>query len=495
MAYEFDAADTLDSYLYPAIAKMLRGESVEFAAQFQYDPLALADENRNWHTHYMNLVFTPKKALSFLIAGRAFKSLPRGAPYAPDAKKLSFPPFLVDTERDLSEMATETEYLYSNNPVTPPPNPATLRRVYGCGRSSVVASDGSGAYFLDKAETGIWRLQIYPNVITVANPFSGAAGMKTALVPGAVSFCVRLPELGDEFLVRRLSGGKAIARAKNGRVVLPPGDYMLTRNMNISEEGIARAARLVDVPPYVAPAIPKGETEPRLCATLPAQWFSGADVPMRIEGVFVDEVWIDAKPASGGASRRLRFDARTMIPSSCLAAGAWDVAFAATGRRGSVRFPGTGRLRLNLAKGPDDWNYLDAELAVSTCPEGRAVGRKLVADDGGCRAVRVSCDGFGEKEWTTLQFRCSSADYRSFFPSAPTGPRSWFGHGPPRRPPPRWILCLLSPTSKAGGIMSRCRRRGATFAFLRIPASTVAIGHGCRNVRPIQNQTSAALHA
>ncbi len=73
MAYEFDAADTLDSYLYPAIAKMLRGESVEFAAQFQYDPLALADENRNWHTHYMNLVFTPKKALSFLIAGRALR--------------------------------------------------------------------------------------------------------------------------------------------------------------------------------------------------------------------------------------------------------------------------------------------------------------------------------------------------------------------------------------------------------------------------------------
>jgi len=69
MAYEFDAADTLDSYLYPAIAKMLRGESVEFAAQFQYDPLALADENRNWHTHYMNLVFTPKLAVSCPAVG------------------------------------------------------------------------------------------------------------------------------------------------------------------------------------------------------------------------------------------------------------------------------------------------------------------------------------------------------------------------------------------------------------------------------------------
>ena len=210
MAYEFDAADTLDSCLYPAIAKILRGEGVEFAAQFQYDPLALADENRNWHTHYMNLVYTPKKALSLLIAGRAFKSVPRGAPYVPDAKRLAFPPFLIDAERDLSEMVTETEYLYSNNPVTPPPNLATLRRVYGCGRSSVASSDGSGAYFLDKAETGVWRLQIYPSVITVANPFSGSSGVKTALVPGDVSIYVHLPDLGDEFSVRRLQEARPL---------------------------------------------------------------------------------------------------------------------------------------------------------------------------------------------------------------------------------------------------------------------------------------------
>ena len=421
MAYEFDAADTLDSCLYPAIAKMLRGEGVEFAAQFQYDPLALADENRNWQTHYMNLVYTPKKALSFLIAGRAFKSVPRGAPYAPDAKRLAFPPFLVDAERDLSEMVTETEYLYSNNPVTPPKNLAALRRVYGCGRSSVASSDGSGAYFLDKAETGIWRLQIYPNVITVENPFSGSLGVKTALVPGDVSICVRLPDLGDEFSVRRLSGGKAIARAKNGRVALSPGDYVLTRNMNISDEVIARAMHLVDVPPYVAPEAPKGAAEPHLYVTLPAQWYSGADVPVRIESVFADEVWIDAKPVDGGESRRFRLDGRTTLSSSWLSAGAWDLAVAAKGRCGSVRYPSKGRLRLNLAKGPEDWNYLDAELAAATCAEGRAVRRKLVADDGGCRAVQVSCDGFGEKEWSTLQFRCSSADYRSFFPSAPTG--------------------------------------------------------------------------
>ena len=133
----------------------------------------------------------------------------------------------------------------------------------------------------------------------------------------------------------------------------------------------SRVGRLADVPPYVSPETPKGAAELRLCATLPAQWYAGADVPIRVESVFADEVWVDAKPADGGESRRFRFDGRTMLSASSLSAGAWDVAFGAKGRGGRVRFPVKGRLRLNLAKGPDDWNYLDAELAAVTSAEGR----------------------------------------------------------------------------------------------------------------------------
>ena len=421
MAYEFDAADTLDSCLYPAIAKMLRGEGVEFAAQFQYDPLALADENRNWHTHYLNLVYTPKKALSFLVAGRAFKSIPRGEAYAPAERRLAFLPFLADADRDLSEMATKTEYFYSNDPVTQPPSPPSLERVYGCGRSSVAASDGSGAYFLDRVRVGIWRLQVYPNVMTVADPFSGTAAKKTALVPGDVLMNVHLPDLGEAFAVRRFPGGENVGEAKCGAIVLAPGDYVLTRSGLSADKGALAAARLADVPPYVAPRIPEGRAEPRISAILPGQWRAGADVPVRVESVFADEIWVDAKPANCGETRRFRYDGRTALPAAMFAAGMWDVAFAAKGRGGCVRFPSKGRLRLNLVDRPDDWNYLDVALAAAASPEGRAVLRELVADDCGCRAVRVSCDGFGEREWSVLQFRCSQSDYESFFPSAPTG--------------------------------------------------------------------------
>lgn len=422
MAYEFDAADTLDSCLYPAIAKMLRGEGVELAAQFQYDPLAIADENHNWHTHYLNLVYTPKKALSFLIDGRAFKAVPRGEKYVPAEHRIAFPPFLVDADHDLSEMATETEYLYSNNPVTLPPKPAALERVYGCGRSSVASSNGSGAYFLDRIRSGVWRFQIYPSVMTVADPFSGTAAKKTVLVPGDVAMDVHLPDLGESFFVRRLSDWEVAGRAERGLVVLAPGDYVLMRNELAADKAIVSMAREVNVPPYIAPEVPNGRAEPRISATLPGQWRAGADVPVRIESVFSDEIWVDAKSVSDKETRRFKYDGRTALPTAGFMAGAWDLAFAANRLRGGrVRFPLNGRLRLNLVDQPDDWNYLDAVLAAAARPEGRAVPRELVADDCGCRAVYVSCDGFDEKEWSVLQFRCSQSDYESFFPSVPAG--------------------------------------------------------------------------
>ena len=185
-------------------------------------------------------------------------------------------------------MATETEYLYSNNPVTPPPKPAALERVYGCGRSSVAASDGSGAYFLDRVRPGVWRLQIYPSVMTVADPFSGTAAKKTELVPGDVAMNVHLPDLGESFAVRRLSDGEMAGATERGTVVLAPGDYVLMRNELAANKAAVSLAREANVPSYVAPEIPKGRAVPCLSATLPEQWRAGADVPVRVESVFVD---------------------------------------------------------------------------------------------------------------------------------------------------------------------------------------------------------------
>ena len=79
MIYEFDAADVTAPVLYPAMARSFRSAGFQWATQFAYDPALLAASNAEYNTHYLNLLYTPAKAISFLIAGEVFRSLPRGA--------------------------------------------------------------------------------------------------------------------------------------------------------------------------------------------------------------------------------------------------------------------------------------------------------------------------------------------------------------------------------------------------------------------------------
>ncbi|MBR2837202.1 MAG: hypothetical protein IKE55_00295 [Kiritimatiellae bacterium] len=229
--YEFDAADTEGAYMYPAIARLFRHEGAQMASMFQYDPAALADRNKNWQTHHLNLVYTPRKAVSFLIGGEAFRRLPRGCPFAPSDVSIAFPPFRVDASRDLSEMATATDYLYSCDPVTPPPAPEKLRRVVGTGRSAVAESSGTGAYFLLRRREGAWDLRLFPSVFPVADAFVGGDEAKVVKSSAAVEMAVRLPDLGRKFVVRDANRrGRFVARTVDGRMKLFPGRYFLVRS-------------------------------------------------------------------------------------------------------------------------------------------------------------------------------------------------------------------------------------------------------------------------
>ena len=252
LVYEFDAADTPGSYMYPAMARLFRSEGVQSATQFQYDSMPLADDNPSYKTHYLNLVYTPAKAMSLAIAAEAFRRLPRGTPFAPEKDEMSFPPFRVNAAKDVSEMATETDYLYSSTPLTPPPASERLRRVWGCGSSSVASSDGNGCYFLDRVGTGLWRLQVYPSVRTVADPYTGLPCLKTAILADSPRLTVRLPDLGTEFAVWRTTDGTRVAQAQKGAFSVPPGDYVLTREADPSADAVRRG-RAADLPAYWAP--------------------------------------------------------------------------------------------------------------------------------------------------------------------------------------------------------------------------------------------------
>src|SRR5205823_4891935 len=68
IVYEFDSPDLRTGYLYPAMARTFRAVGAQFAAMFAYDMLETASRNLGWQTHYLNLVYTPRKAMRAIIA-------------------------------------------------------------------------------------------------------------------------------------------------------------------------------------------------------------------------------------------------------------------------------------------------------------------------------------------------------------------------------------------------------------------------------------------
>lgn len=282
--YEFDAADVPGSYLYPAMARAFRCGGAQFAAQFQYDPLPLAPFNKGWQTHYLNLIFAPGKALSFMIASAAFHRLPRLPAQRLYPANNAFgrirpgapPEFRVSYEEDLSEHVSETTFLYSNNTQTRPPAPEKLERIAGCGSSPVVHYDGTGAYFLDRVAPGRWVLQVYPDAAWVNDPFGSDSFERevSRVYWRARSIRIGLPDLGRDFAASQQGTGKAV-RASQGEFTVSPGEWIL-----------ARAGLKTDHPlkfdiEFVAPPERAG-LKPAVWHQPAREWVSGRDLPIQL---------------------------------------------------------------------------------------------------------------------------------------------------------------------------------------------------------------------
>jgi len=233
IVYEFDTADVVAGYLYPAMVRAYREVGAQFAAMFAYDMLATAPYNLGWQTHYLNLVYSPKKAVSAIIAAEAMRTLPRETNYGPYPKNRHFGPFRVNYEENLSELATNEKFFYSNDTQTVPPAVLSLQRIVGIGTSPVVAYEGLGAYFLDKLGDGQWRLEVYPDAIFVQDPFAQRLNHETIssrLIWHAWPMTLSLPDLGSEFSIAPLNPDNSYrARAHGGTFEIRPGVFLLSR--------------------------------------------------------------------------------------------------------------------------------------------------------------------------------------------------------------------------------------------------------------------------
>jgi len=137
----------------------------------------------------------------------------------------------VSYEDDLAEMVTDEKFLYSNHTKTAPPKPELLRQVAGVGTSPIVNYPGTGAYFLDKLEDGVWRLEVMPDAIQVNDPHSATSLDKEVSVVQWREWPMelQLPDLGEGFGIQGLNQGNALNTTANGkRFAITPGAYLLT---------------------------------------------------------------------------------------------------------------------------------------------------------------------------------------------------------------------------------------------------------------------------
>ena len=260
MVYEFDAADAFTSNLYPVMARSFKTAGFQWATQFAYDPLALAYANTEYQTHYLNLAYTPAKAISFLIASEVFQQVPRLKSYGPYPSDTIFGDFKVTALA--SEMNSEEKFYSSGSTQSIPKNKAKLTKIAGVGSSQVVDYEGTGAYFLDKLENGVWRLEVMPDVIYVRDPFERPTTKKTvsAIKWKSHSLKLNLTDVGNEFTVKGVNEGNSFTSfTQNGTVEIKPGTYLVSKN-GVNFSGKTNSLSPLSLNEFVAPQATEKQT-------------------------------------------------------------------------------------------------------------------------------------------------------------------------------------------------------------------------------------------
>ncbi|HLT33766.1 MAG TPA: hypothetical protein VKZ98_08260 [Aquaticitalea sp.] len=233
LVYEFDAADVGKSYIYPAMARSFRTAGIQIATHFAYDPTFMAANNTEYNTHYMNLNYTPSKALALKICSEVFHEIPMNEKFGTYPQNTTFANFKVDYEKDLAEYISDTKFFYTNSTSSLPENENKLEEIAGVGSSTLVSYNGNGAYFLDKIDANVWRLEIQPDAIWVADPFGRNSPDKTI---GVIKWethtmTLNISGLGTGFKIEAINEGNEFYPKVEGNVFdIRPGTYIISKS-------------------------------------------------------------------------------------------------------------------------------------------------------------------------------------------------------------------------------------------------------------------------
>ncbi len=353
IVYEFDQADLNTGYMFPAMARTYRSVGAQFAAIFAYDMLETAPYNLGWQTHFINLVHTPRQAVSAVIAGEAMRRLPRKSwPAYPD--DTHFGDFSVDYATDSSALNAPDAYMYAGDVKTPPVNPAKLSRIVGFGSSPVVDYEGTGAYFLDKVRDGVWRLEVYPDELLASDPFAQPQLSKivSRLYFRNWPMTVQLADLGAGFHVTPLTvpsdTNAAAAQAQGGTFKVEPGVWLLTKADHVDPSSLPAMINRVGMREYHVNA---QQTYPDLIQVVsPDAAIAGRPVNIRVRvasqtlppdlSLYIRKLGTTGfhKPISLTRIRGAEYG--VSIPASDLPAGNYEYIVSETQGSASTTFPG-----------------------------------------------------------------------------------------------------------------------------------------------------------
>lgn len=360
IVYEFDSPDLRTGYMYPAMARTFRSVGAQFAAMFAYDMLGTASRNLGWQTHYLNLAYTPRKAMSAVIAAEAMRRLPRMQAYGPYPRNTRFGDFRVSYEENLGELAADDAFLYAGSTRTAPPHPERLVRVAGYGSSPVVEYGGQGVYFLDRIRPGVWRLEVYPDAVPVRDPFEMPRADKvvTRAIWRRWPMAIHLPDLGDAFTARPIAGGTGGAqRAEAGRIAVAPGVYVLGARGAVDDASLPAFAGRVGMREFHAPP----PDDAALAVTVEASPQSVAGRPVEIGAIVADSVAPDSvtlsiHPYGRGWLQRFAMEPaggyryRAVIPADSLPEGVYEYTITVARGGRAMTFPE------GVPRRPWDWD-------------------------------------------------------------------------------------------------------------------------------------------
>jgi hypothetical protein len=257
MVYEFDAADVDQSVMYPAMARSFREAGMQWATMFSYDPTFLAANNTEYSTHYVNLLYTPQKAISLMIAANVFRTLKTYQKFSSYPENLEFAGFKISYENNLAEMNTAEKFYYSNSTASIPADLKKLSHIAGYGSSGLVKTNSKGAYFLDNLDGSAWRLELYPDVLERMNSYgkNSLDNKVRVLLSKSSQLTLSLPGLQPAFYIYPLIGESETEAARGGVINVKPGVYILSDKKIQSAEKLSFNYNKRDIDDYPVPVI------------------------------------------------------------------------------------------------------------------------------------------------------------------------------------------------------------------------------------------------